>query len=106
MMMFRDGDAADKEYQQAIIDAFLVRAYLYGDKLKFIFKLGSGQTTEVEIPVDFDIDSVLPDDPECSYKPIIGSPNDVIRTRNSENVMVLGLFAMQCSYNYEEAHTY
>lgn len=74
MMMFRDGDAKDKEYQQALIDAFLVRAYLYGDKLKFVFRLGYDQTADVEIPVDFDIDAVLPDEPECSYKPLNGSP--------------------------------
>lgn len=104
MMMFRDGDAADKEYQQAIIDAFLVRAYLYGDKLKFIFKLGSGQTTEVEIPVDFDIDSVLPDEPESSYKPIIGSPellNTIDEWLQASNLKVLSnFFILDFSENF------
>ena len=51
---FRDGDVYDKRFQEQLIDAFLIRAYVYKDHVKIIFA-GTGKSTE-EVEVPFDID--------------------------------------------------
>ena len=56
--LFCEGDINDKTYQEALIDTFLVAAYVYDDHFRFIFNVGD-KTQEHNIPVD--IDSV-PDD--------------------------------------------
>ena len=53
--LFQHGDVSDKDYQEALIDTFLVAAYVYDDRVKFIFNLG-GSKKDVEIP--FNIDDV------------------------------------------------
>ena len=55
--LFQHGDVTDKDYQEALIDTFLVAAYVYDDRVKFIFNLG-GDKSDIEIP--FDIDTVDP----------------------------------------------
>ena len=57
--LFKDGDINDKDYQEALIDTFLVAAYVYDNKVRFIFNLG-GKKKISEIP--FDIDAI---DPSC-----------------------------------------
>jgi hypothetical protein len=59
MAMMQDGDVNDKGYQEALIDTFLVAAYVYEDKVKFVFNLGD-KTGTSSIP--FDIGAVDPDD--------------------------------------------
>lgn len=56
--LFKDGNISDPSYQAALIDTFLVAAYVYDDELKIVFTLGKGQT---DVSVPFDIDSVSPD---------------------------------------------
>ena len=75
--MFSKGDVKDKSYQEMLFDAFLVRAYLYDDRVKVIFTY-TGQKTD-EIEVTFDPDNVetealneidIPDEVDmggCSY---------------------------------------
>lgn len=53
--LFQHGDVNDKDYQEALIDTFLVAAYVYDDRVKFVFNLG-GKKKDVELP--FDIDDV------------------------------------------------
>lgn len=55
--LFQHGDVTDKDYQEALIDTFLVAAYVYDDRVKFVFNLGGDKKT-TEIP--FDIDSIDP----------------------------------------------
>lgn len=55
--LFQHGDVTDKDYQEALIDTFLVAAYVYDDRVKFIFNLG-GDKSDIEIP--FDIDTIDP----------------------------------------------
>lgn len=55
LKLFQDGDVKDKQYQEAIIDTFLVAAYLYDDEMKIVFNLG-GKSKEVKLP--FEIDDV------------------------------------------------
>lgn len=69
--LFKGGDINDKNYQEALIDTFLVAAYLYDDKIKFVFNLG-GTTKDTTLP--FDIDSIDPEAiphtaPEFVYAP-------------------------------------
>lgn len=53
--IFQHGDVTDKDYQEALIDTFLVAAYVYDDTIKFIFHL-NGKEEHTEIP--FNIDDV------------------------------------------------
>lgn len=56
LKLFQEGDVEDKEYQEAIIDTFLVAAYVYDDNLRIVFNLGGQNRSEIDIP--FDIDSI------------------------------------------------
>ncbi len=58
LKLFQEGDVDDKAYQEALIDTFLIAAYVYDDNLRIVFNLGSQKRSEVEIP--FDIDTVSP----------------------------------------------
>lgn len=58
MAMMQDGDVNDKGYQEALIDTFLVAAYVYEDKVKFVFNLGNKTKHST---VGFDIDAVVVD---------------------------------------------
>lgn len=49
--MFRDGDIHDPAYQEAMIDTFLVAAYVYDDSVKIVFNLG-GDKKDVSLPLD------------------------------------------------------
>ncbi len=42
--LFKDGDVQDKNYQEALIDTFLIAAYIYDDKVRFVFNLGDHKT--------------------------------------------------------------
>ena len=53
---FKDGDVKDKAYQEQLIDAFLIRAYLYDDRIKLVFNYPDAGTGEIEVP--FDVDAV------------------------------------------------
>lgn len=55
--LFQHGDVSEKDYQEALIDTFLVAAYVYDDRIKFVFNLG-GSKTHTEIP--FNIDEIDP----------------------------------------------
>lgn len=54
METFADGDVKDKSFQELLFDAFLVRAYLYDDKIKVVFTYTGKGTDEVEVPFDAD----------------------------------------------------
>ncbi len=54
------GDIKDKNYQEMLFDAFLVRAYLFEDRVKLILNCTGAGTNEIEIPFnieDFEGDS-------------------------------------------------
>ena len=50
ILSFSDGDVTDKAFQESMIDAFLVSAYLYEDKLKIVLNYTGHNTSEIEIP--------------------------------------------------------
>ncbi len=53
----RDGDIHDKAYQERLIDALLVRAYVYDDKLVLICT----PTGDAPVEIPFDVDTIDPD---------------------------------------------
>lgn len=53
--LFQYGDVNDKDYQEALIDTFLVAAYVYDDKIRFVFNLGNKQK---DTTIPFNIDDV------------------------------------------------
>lgn len=53
--LFQHGDLTDKSYQEALIDTFLVAAYIYDDRMRFVFNLGE---KEKDLTVPFDVDEV------------------------------------------------
>lgn len=98
LTMYRDGDAADKDYQASILDSFLIRAYLYDDHFDLIFTTGDAQSANVSIPLDFDLDDP-PDGVKSLYKRPNGSPVDVIQTNRVQIVVIGNVFALRCAYN-------
>lgn len=53
--LFQEGDVNNKDYQESLIDTFLVAAYIYDDRIRFIFN-PCGKPKEMDVP--FDIDDV------------------------------------------------
>lgn len=50
---FQNGDLNDKDYQETLIDTFLIAAYLYDDEMKIVFNLG-GKQQDTTLPFDID----------------------------------------------------
>lgn len=71
LKLFQDGDVEDKEYQETLIDTFLIAAYIYDNSLRIVFNLGGQKRSEVDIP--FDIDTVVFDD--CNTDVLLSSPS-------------------------------
>lgn len=57
--LFQLGNEEDKDYQEALIDTFLVAAYVYDDRVRFYFNPCGNTAKEITIPFD-------PDDPPFS----------------------------------------
>ena len=55
LQFYQYGDVTDKDYQQALIDTFLVAAYVYDREVRFVFNL-TGHPNEATI--SFDIDEI------------------------------------------------
>ena len=66
LKIFQGGDILDKDFQQALIDAWLVRAYVYDDHLKIVFNLGDNVTAD--LPFDIDAVDFTEDPPESSVQ--------------------------------------
>ena len=64
--IFRAGDLTSKEFQEQLIDTFLVRAYLYDDRAKLILNYTGIGSNEIEIPFDVDdVDTGGSSDKDC-----------------------------------------
>ena len=55
LRLMRNGDIADESFREALIDTFLVAAYVYDDHCKIVFNLGGEQENTV---LPFDIEDV------------------------------------------------
>lgn len=58
LISLRNGDVKDKGYQEMLIDAFLVAAYLYDDHWKIVVK---GNSNERNIDINLNIDNIVED---------------------------------------------
>lgn len=88
LALFRDGEITDKQYQEALIDTFLVAAYIYNDKIRFIVNLGDKNNHPIEIP--FDIDAVDTEDVRISS--LVGDHFLLYEHLQSPVWMISGLF--------------
>lgn len=86
---FVAGDIEDKDYQETLFDAFLLRAYLYDDRIKLI--LNCTRNPEIEIP--FDIDSIETPASEVRISSSEGHHSHLIRTFNDIH-FIAGLFVL------------
>lgn len=91
----RDGDIHDKQYQERLFDALLVRAYVYDNKLTLVCT----PTGDAAVDIPFDIDTIDPPtiDPspptdKSSYKLTLSPPFSPYT--NSTVYFVNGLFVM------------
>jgi hypothetical protein len=90
LKLYQEGDLEDKRYQEALFDAFLIAAYVYGDTLKIKFHLGDHRTTNVSIP--------LSTPPGVRIDPMLGHHTAVIRTPTATITAVdWGVFLLTCS---------
>lgn len=72
LKMYQQGSIDDKDYQETLIDTFLVAVYVYDDHLKIAFRLDSNNS---ELTAPLDIDSIfLALEPGGSFKLPSGSP--------------------------------
>ena len=78
---YASGDIEDKVYQETLIDAFLVRAYVYEDHYRIFF------TTDPDRPVKFDIDLTEGSHNDLTLRPVI-----VMRTLGIEIAYAMGLY--------------
>ena len=81
VLSFADGDVTDKGFQEAMIDAFLVRAYLYDGKLKIVLNYSGHNTSEVEIPFGSE---EIPDPVENPCDNAIATNVDTVRISSSK----------------------
>ena len=90
---YATGDLHDPLYQEALIDAFLVRAYVYPDHYTIYFSPDA--TTAVDVPVStFSCPEAPSPDQAGSYNAPSGSPNFVIRFAPDEIVFISGIFRL------------
>lgn len=93
---YATGDLNDPLYQEALIDAFLVRAYVYPDRYTIYFSPDA--TTAVDIPVSTFSASSAPDmEQKGSHNVPYGSPNHIIRFAPDEIVFISGIFRLTCT---------
>lgn len=95
---FQTGDLNDKRYQETLIDAFLVRAYVYLDRLVICFTSGKENPKEVEIKIDPDTveNTTAPGldiDLNVSYK-LAKSPLRNPYTNQTRLLMLTGLLVL------------
>ena len=91
LKLFQNGDVDDKDYQESLIDAFLVRAYVYDNKLSIIFNL-DGSPKNAEIP--FDIDAVSFSDTSTEFPRLHHS---LLYEHSTLKIIMIGeLFVLSC----------
>lgn len=54
LALFRDGDMTDKVFQERLFDAFLVRAYVYDDRVRLILNYTGIGSNELDVPLEIE----------------------------------------------------
>ena len=93
---YATGDLQDPLYQEALIDAFLVRAYVYPDRYTIYFSPDA--TTAVDVPASvFSATDSFKKEQNGSHKSPTLSPNPIIRFAPDEIVFISGIFRLTCT---------
>lgn len=101
---FAHGDVTDKAYQETLFDAFLVRAYLYDDRVKIVFTYNGKDTEDIDVP--FTADEV--EDKASSEFTVLDSYNGKhspplpTYTNISKLYLVAGLFVLVISLEHRK----
>lgn len=93
LQLYQDGDINDKAYQEALIDTFLVAAYLYDDEIKIVFNLGN-KNQETMVPFDIDTIPLSGDDVRITVPEV--DQNSGTRFCGSRNFIVMGIEIIRC----------
>lgn len=89
LKLYQNGDIADKNYQESLIDTFLIKAYLHSDKIIIFFNLGDKSK---EITMSLDNLGML--DPEtCITDP---SLHQITLYKQTPIFMIEDLFVFTC----------
>lgn len=103
LYLYQQGELNDKNYQQAIIDAFLRAVYVYDDHLDLVITTGD-KSDRIKLPTKNDLDSALSPS-EGLYKPENRSPLVTIQTKHAEIAFFNGVFAVRCRMVRLKNHT-
>lgn len=103
LSMYQQGDLNDKNYQQALFDAFVRAVYIYGDHLDLVITAGD-KSDKIKIPTKSDLESAL-EPSESSYKTEERSPLGTIRTKLAKIVFFDSVFAVRCKIVRSKNHT-
>ena len=85
--LYREGDVNDKDFQEALFDVFLVRAYIYGDDLKLIFSVFGDETEEDVLLAE----SVRINGPEAHHTALYEHKGEITAISNGLYVLSCGL---------------
>jgi DNA invertase Pin-like site-specific DNA recombinase len=88
MHLYKDGDIDDKDYQEKLIDAFVVAVYVYDDHLHIVFSPNAPEV-DIDLPTIREADS---QSDSRSYKDSNSPPNVLIRTQDTA-IIAIGTYA-------------
>lgn len=85
--IYRDGDLNDKEYQERLIDTFLIAVYVYDDHLHVVFDFGS-QDKNHELDISIVEDADVQAGELGSFSGAYAPPNLLKRTQNTAIIAI------------------
>lgn len=100
LLLFRNGDVYDRQYQEDLFNTFLVAAYVYddGNRLKLVFNcFGDSNTVDLDLCSDENNDnSSISNEANCGNL-FAQALKQSTRTKPSEETQVAFLFALFCA---------
>lgn len=93
---YSTGDLNDPLYREALIDAFLVRAYVYPDKYTIFFSPNASTAVDIPVSVFSAADDTNSEQIGSNKQPEL-RPNPIIRFAPDEIVFISGIFRLTCT---------
>lgn len=93
---YSTGDLNDPLYQEALIDAFLIRAYVYPDHYEIYFSPDASTAVDIPASVFSAPDSKSMEQNGSDKQPTL-RPHFVIRFSPDEIVFIAGIFRLKCT---------
>lgn len=103
LSIYQQGDLNDKDYQQALLDAFVRAVYIYGDHLDLVITAGD-KSDRISVPTKSDLESLLDPSPSL-YRTECSPPLVTIRTKRAEIAFFNGIFAVRYKIVRLKNHT-